>query len=608
MEPSSNPAPSGSKPSRRSGPRRSSSGKPPRRSGSFERPSSGRPPYRKGLGGHSPFRSNKPGGRPFFRSNRSDSRPVQPSTPPKEGEFVSTVPGPAAERSSYRPDRPDGRPPFRKGPGNRPIFRSHKPRGRPSFRSNRPGGRPSRRPDRPGVSRPNEVFISPSRLAAAKSLYSIEKGAKVADVLANFQGLKPEDEALLRELVYGCTRQKRLLDYHLNSLCQSPFEKLQVEVKISLRLGLYQLLFLDRVPAHAAVHESVNIAKKGGQEALSGFVNAVLRNAEGKKSTFEIKGDSDVDTLSIRYSHPTWLVKKWAKFLSPDQLEEVLKADNKPHPVYLHVRPGTVEKVEEDLGKQNVHVVKVDWPDRTLSLKNHEGGLFSGESFQKGDWIIQDWVPQAMLEMLPLSDGQRAWDVCAAPGGKTVALAWKLGEKGQVIATDASPERRKRLSENLKRTGLKQVMVYEGELKKMPPSQKFDLIWVDAPCSGTGVLSRRADLRWKIEPRNVLEHVQPQKDLLEEVQGHLYPTGYLVYSTCSLEKEENQEVIESFLKDHPEWRLFISPVPGDPSTRLGTGHPEILKNELGLIFLPTPEHDGGFFSILQKVEVQSSLR
>jgi 16S rRNA (cytosine967-C5)-methyltransferase len=502
--------------------------------------------------------------------------------PPQEGKAVSTAPAPSPERPPYRPAQP----------GGRPEFRSNKPGGRLPYRSSRPDGRSAGGPDRPAAPRPEAIFISPSRLEAAKALYSLEKGAKVADVLTNPKGLKPEDEALLRELVYGCTRQKRLLDYHLNSLCQSPFEKLPIEVKIALRLGLYQLIFLDRVPAHAAVHESVNIAKKGGQEALSGFVNAVLRNAETKKATFEIKGDSDIDALSIRYSHPTWLVKKWAKFLSPEQLEEVLKADNKPHPVYLHVKPGTVEKVEEDLGKQNVRVAKVDWPSRTLSLKSHEGGLFSGESFQQGDWIVQDWVPQVMLEMLPLSEGQRAWDMCAAPGGKTIALAWKLGEKGQVMATDSSSERRKRLAENLKRTGLKQVMVYDGELKKMPPSQKFDLVWVDAPCSGTGVLSRRADLRWKIEPRNVLEHVQPQKDLMDEAQGHLYPTGHLVYSTCSLEKEENQEVIENFLKDHPEWKVVIPEMPGS--------YPEIIKDEKGLIFLPTPEHDGGFFAVLTR--------
>jgi 16S rRNA (cytosine967-C5)-methyltransferase len=429
-------------------------------------------------------------------------------------------------------------------------------------------------------------------LESAKALYSIEKGVKIADALAHSKGMRSEDEALLRELVYGCTRQKRLLDYHLNGLCASPFDKLPVEVKISLRLGLYQLLFLDRVPAHAAVHESVNLAKKGGQEPLSGFVNAVLRNAEKNKGAFEIKGDSDIDTLSLRYSHPTWLAKKWAKFLNPEQLEEVLKADNKPHLVYLHVKPGTAEKVGEDLGRQNIRVAKVEWPDRTLSLKSHEGGLFSGESFQQGDWIVQDWVPQAMLEMLPLSEGQRAWDMCAAPGGKTIALAWKLGEKGQVMATDASPDRRKKLAEKLKRTGLKQVMVYDGELKKMSPSQKFDLIWVDAPCSGTGVLSRRADLRWKLIPKEINDHAPQQRELLEQAHSHLYPKGYLVYSTCSLEKEENQEVVEAFLKDHPEWGVFIPEMSGS--------HPEVLKNEKGLIFLPTAEHDGGFLAVLTR--------
>ncbi len=229
---------------------------------------------------------------------------------------------------------------------------------------------------------PDAIFISPSRLEAAKPLYSLEKGAKVAVVLTNPKGLKPEDEALLRELVYGCTRQKRLLDYHLNSLCQSPFEKLPIEVKIYLRLGLYQLIFLDRVPAHAAVHESVNIAKKGGQEALSGFVNAVLRNAENKKGVFEIKGDSDVDSLSIRYSHPTWLVKKWAKFLSPEQLEEVLKADNKTPSGLSACEARHRGKSRRRPGKnKNVRVAKVEWPSRTLRLKSHEGGLFQREKF-----------------------------------------------------------------------------------------------------------------------------------------------------------------------------------------------------------------------------------
>jgi 16S rRNA (cytosine967-C5)-methyltransferase len=173
-----------------------------------------------------------------------------------------------------------------------------------------------------------------------------------------------------------------------------------------------------------------------------------------------------------------------------------------------------------------------------------------------------------------------------------VALAWKLGDKGQVLATDSSAERRKKLAENLGRTGLKQVMVYDGEIPKMPPAQKFDLIWVDAPCSGTGVLSRRADLRWKLTPGDITAHPPEQQAILEEVQGHLYPKGHLVYSTCSLEEEENQKVVEDFLAKHPGWSIAVPILPGN--------FPSAIKDEFGITFLPTSDHDGGFLSLLVK--------
>ena len=445
--------------------------------------------------------------------------------------------------------------------------------------------------DRGPVASPRDT-VSPSRLEAAKSLYSMEKGAKISDVLELKRYLKPEDEALLRELVYGCTRQKRLLDYHLASFCTTSYDQLPVEIKIALRLGLYQLYFLDRIPPHAAVHESVNLAKQGGQEGLSGFVNAVLRTAETKKAERVIKGESEIDTLALTYSHPTWLVKRWAKDMTPEQVDQILKADNLPHPVYLRVAPGSRASVIETLGRQNVRVNETVWPVDTLSLKSHEGGLFSGESFQKGEWIVQDWVPQAMLDLLPLKEGQRVWDVCAAPGGKTIGLAWKTGEKGQVMASDASVERRKRLVENINRIGLKQVSVFDHEITKLSPAQKFDLAWVDAPCSGTGVLSRRADLRWRLIPKDVVEHADQQKDLLVQAQGHLYPKGFLVYSTCSLEHEENQRVVENFIKDYPEFKPVELKIP--------EGYPEIIKDDLGLTFLPTGEHDGGFISVLSR--------
>ncbi len=496
---------------------------------------------------------------------------------------LSGSPAPRPQFSNNRPQYSSNRPNNfmrnsrdRHHSGGHPEFR-----GRPDFRN---------RPDSRGPMVSPRDIVSPSRLEAAKALYSMEKGAKISDVLELKRNLKPEDEALLRELVYGCTRQKRLLDYHLNSFCTTAYDQLPVEVKVALRLGIYQLYFLDRIPAHAAVHESVNLAKQGGQEKLSGFVNAVLRTAETKKAERVIKGESDIDTMALQFSHPTWIVKRWAKSMTPEQLEQTLKADNLPHPVYLRVAPGSRSRVIETLGRQNVRVNETLWPADTLSLKSHEGGLFSGESFQKGEWIVQDWVPQAMLDLLPLNEGQRVWDVCAAPGGKTIGLAWKTGEKGQVMASDASAERRKRLIENVNRIGLKQVSVFDHEIDKLSPAQKFDMAWVDAPCSGTGVLSRRADLRWRLMPKDVIEHADQQKELLVQAQGHLYPKGFLVYSTCSLEYEENQRVIEAFVKDYPEFKPVNLKVP--------EGHPEISTDELGLTFLPTAEHDGGFMSIL----------
>jgi 16S rRNA (cytosine967-C5)-methyltransferase len=267
-----------------------------------------------------------------------------------------------------------------------------------------------------------------------------------------------------------------------------------------------------------------------------------------------------------------------------------LRADNKPHSVYLHAKPGLQGKIVEDLQKQKIRVSQEKWPSQALRLEAHEGGLFSGESFQQGDWVVQDWVPQAMLDLLPLSPGFKVWDVCAAPGGKTAALAWRVGETGQVLASDASPARRVKLVENLNRLGLKKVMVHEGTIAKLTPAQKFDLIWVDAPCSGTGVLSRRADLRWKLIPKEILTHAQQQKDLLNTVQGHLYPKGCLVYSTCSLEKEENEKVVQSFLAEHPSFHCVPLELP--------SGYPEIITGPEGLTFWPTDNHDGGFLAVL----------
>ncbi|HVM33381.1 MAG TPA: 16S rRNA (cytosine(967)-C(5))-methyltransferase RsmB [bacterium] len=439
---------------------------------------------------------------------------------------------------------------------------------------------------------PRRDSVSPSRWYAADALLKIEKGAKIADVFKGLRALKPEDQSLGRELIYGCTRQKKLLDYHLASFCAKPYQKLPVEIHIALRLGLYQMLFLDRIPAHAAVNESVGLVKKTPFGELAGLVNALLRTAEKKKAQLEVKGKDEFETLAIRHSHPDWMVRRWGERLSLEKLEELLRADNQPHPVYLKMDPARSARILESLANQSFKVEPLPWPPHTARILDKGVGLFETDSFNQGDWIVQDWVPQAMLEMVPVKPGQKLWDVCAAPGGKSIGLGWLVGNQGQVLASDAAPERLKKLEENLKRIQMTQVRVVESRIEKLPPSQKFDLVWVDAPCSGTGVLSRRADLRWKLQSREIIAQAERQLGLLKEAQGHVYANGYLVYSTCSLEPEENDGVVEAFLLSHPEYEVYFPPLPVD--------RPEIEKVGRGLMFWPRADHDGGYLAVLKK--------
>ncbi len=404
--------------------------------------------------------------------------------------------------------------------------------------------------------------------------------------------LDPKDAALARELVYGCTRMQRCLDYQIQSLCQRPFLKLKPVVRLALRMGAYQMLFLDAIPDHAAVHESVNLVKYYGENESAGFVNAILRSVAEKKPLPEPVGKDELDTLGLKTSHPAWLLERWAKRFSPEELTSLLAADNHPHSLYMRVRPGTRDGVMEALAKEGYKVEPESWPSDAFTLTGRGSGLFESESFLRGDWLVQDWAAQAMMELAPVEAGMRVWDVCAAPGGKSVGLHWKVGDAGNVLATDVSPIRLKLLRENVKRLELTGLRVHEGDALKIPAAEKFNLAWVDAPCSGTGVLSRRADLRWRISAEDVKRHPGDQLRLLEEVQRRVYPGGYLVYSTCSLEPEENVDVAEAFLAKHPTFKPRIPTLPPE--------FPEFHAVPTGVWIHPTPRHDGGFLAIFQR--------
>jgi 16S rRNA (cytosine967-C5)-methyltransferase len=423
---------------------------------------------------------------------------------------------------------------------------------------------------------------------------ALEGPIKVEDTFLTsdaWKRLSPPDQALGRELVYGTTRMRLLLDHHLATSCDRPLLKLASPVRTALRMGLYQMLFLDRVPVHAAVHESVTLVKRS-DPGSTGFANAVLRRLAERRPLPSPEGVDEAGTLSIVHSHPLWMVERWLARLGPGDAREVLEADNRAHPLTMRVAPGLREQVLAALTREGWAVEPLEWPADSFVLSGRGAGLFESESFLRGDWIVQDWTPQAMMELVPAVPGARVWDVCAAPGGKSVGLSWRVGPSGAVLASDVSPLRTRRLRENLRRVGASNVRVHEGDVRRLPGSEKYDVVWLDAPCTGTGVLSRRADLRWRLSPEDVGRHAAQQAALLEEVHRRVYPGGCLVYSTCSLEDEENDAVVGAFLAAHPGFRARTPSLPGS--------FPGARPRPSGLLILPTSRHDGGYVAVLER--------
>ncbi len=418
---------------------------------------------------------------------------------------------------------------------------------------------------------------------------------KAHEAISRGARLEGPDQALFTELVYGVTRMRRLIDKRLEPFCNKPLDQALPEIRTVLRLGLYQALFLTRVPGYALTSESVTLVGLLGAPHASGFVNAVLRTLMTAKEQEQLPGPHEASwSPAMRYSHPEWLVNRWAARLEtpgPEapRLEKLLECNNVPHPVYLQVAPEGRDSALEKLKTLGVDAQPVDWPNHTLLVRG-PAALWESGHYDAGPWTVQDWTFQAMLDLVPAPLGARVWDVCAAPGGKCAGLSWRVGPEGRVIASDDSPERARILRGNVARLGLANVDVLERDAAQMPTAERFQTVWVDAPCTGTGTLSRRADLRWNVQAQDLARQSARQASLLEAAAGHVYPGGHLAYSTCSLEPEENQDVIKGFLKRRNDFEPVALTLP--PFIRGVETSPE------GLLFWPTKDRDGGFLALL----------
>ena len=391
------------------------------------------------------------------------------------------------------------------------------------------------------------VGISP-RKAALQILRQVRDGQPFEMALSGGVGQLPEpDRRLAHELAAGVLRQRRMLDRQLAPLVPRGWGAVAADLQDILRLGAYQLTELERIPAHAAVDTSVALAKRAGGTRAAGFVNAVLRRLTRSAPNPEPLAMAAPDALAAEYSHPSWLVYRWVHAFGLDQTKALLQWNN--------TRPRLVAQA----AREDLDALEARWRAAGISVHPapHGAGLILDRlrpaevpGYGEGLFIIQDPAQALLARFVDPPPNATIYDACAAPGGKTVALGRRAG---RIVAGEINPTRARRLAENLARAGTGREHVVIADARN-PPVRGADIVLLDAPCLGTGTFARHPDARWRVSMEALAKIQRLQAVLLDTTARALEPGGLLVYSTCSLETEENQGQVEAFLSRHPEFR------------------------------------------------------
>lgn len=376
--------------------------------------------------------------------------------------------------------------------------------------------------------------------------------------------LPPQDAALCSRMVYGVTQNRLLLDFYLAAYCSQKPDHLQPPLLDILRLGAYQILFLDKVPDRAAVSEAVELAKRSGRGQAAGLVNAVLRKLSQNKNALPPIPDRDeAKFLSIRYSHPKWLVKRLLELLGREEAEAFLAADNTAAPLTVQVNPlkTTPEALTAELEALGVRVTPHAWVPGCLELSG-TGDLTALEPFQAGHFLVQDGAAALAARAAAVTPGQRVLDVCAAPGGKSFGAAFAMEDQGKILACDLHENKLKRIQDGARRLGLTSICTAAADGREFRPEWEaaFDTVLVDAPCSGLGIIRKKPDTRYK-KADDLFTLPVVQQAILDNACRYVKPGGVLVYSTCTILPEENQQVTDAFLAQHRDFSREDLPLP-----------------------------------------------
>ena len=404
-----------------------------------------------------------------------------------------------------------------------------------------------------------------AREAALRALVACEQQGAWSDgflkKILRTAGLDSRDAALTTRLCFGVLQNRLLLDHYLGKLSTVKLEKMEPAVRNALRLGAYQVLFLDRVPDHAAVSEAVDLARKGSKNPRSaGLVNGVLRSLVRQKDSLEPPEDP-----AVRYSHPRWLADLFTRRLGREEAAALMAADNGEPPTCAQVNTtkATVEAVADSLRAEGVEVAPHPWLPNCLLL-SHTGSLEELTAFREGLFYIQDAAAKLAVLAADPREGMDVLDACAAPGGKSFAAAIAMDGRGKVVSCDIHPHKMDLIRAGAKRLGLDCItaQVLDGKECKEEYLDGFDLVLADVPCSGLGIIRKKPDIRYK-DPKPLEGLPRVQKAILDNVCRYVKPGGVLLYATCTLLERENEDVVRAFLDKHKDFTLEHFQVPGD---------------------------------------------
>ena len=415
----------------------------------------------------------------------------------------------------------------------------------------------------------NKNLFEDARSCSVKILCRCERTdsylEKLIDAELRNDTLNDFDKALLNEISHGVIRWMRRLDWFLNGFYRGNYEKCLPEVRNALRVALYQILFLNKIPYSAAVNEAVEFVKRIHGDKHAGVVNGLLRTIIRtlENLVWPTREIDEVNYLGIIQSHPNWMVRRWINRFGFDEAVKLCEENNRRPVMALRVNTLkiSVSDFENYLKEKNLFYKKGNYLDNFFSTKTMSK-LFTDEYFKQGFFSIQDESAGLVSKLLDPKKEELILDLCSAPGGKTSHISELMGNEGKIIAVEKYLSRLEIMRTNLNRLGVKNVETFhdnvcEPETTELKESLigKADKILIDAPCSGLGVLSKKPDIKWKREPEDITNLQKIQLEILESSVKYLKDSGVILYSTCTTEKEENIDVVNLFLKDHPEFKI-----------------------------------------------------